>query len=125
MRRRQYMWPVSPYGTVRERCGATRSEGRQHRPDRSARAENIRLRFACNGNGERDCVEEPVNDHSRVDAVDSAAQIRKPEAERREEWKRVDQAVGQCKGEACADDRHPASVPGEHGVTEAPKRQLL
>src|SRR6188508_3069252 len=33
-----------------------------------------------NGNDERDRVEEAVNDHPRVDAVDSAAQIREPEA---------------------------------------------
>src|SRR6476620_8355593 len=48
-----------------------------------------------NGNDERDRVEEAVNDHPRIDAVNSAAQIREPKAKRREDWKRVDQAVRQ------------------------------
>src|SRR5437868_13980291 len=74
---------------------------------------------------QRDCVEEPVQHHSGIDAARSGAQPGQPAAERGEQGQRVYEPVREPERDPDRDDRGPAAERLEQRAAQAAEDELL
>ena len=66
-----------------------------------------------------------MDDHAGVDAVDSAAEVRKSRAKRCEEREGLDETMCEPERDSDGDDRRPASIADQKGVAKTAEGELF